>query len=67
MIVLDASMIVKWFVPEVGDAAAEASLAAAVALIAPELVRVEVASARASARSLASGMPSVHSALGFDC
>jgi len=45
MIVLDASVIVKWFVPEVGDAAAKASLAAADALIAPELVRVEVASA----------------------
>ena len=45
MIVVDASVIVKWFVPEVGDAAAKALLAASDALLAPELARVEVASA----------------------
>jgi predicted nucleic acid-binding protein len=45
MIVVDASVIVKWFVPEVGDAAAKALLSAADELIAPELARVEVASA----------------------
>ena len=41
MIVLDASVIVKWFGPEVGDAAAKALLGASDALIAPELARVE--------------------------
>jgi predicted nucleic acid-binding protein len=45
MIVVDASVIVKWFVPEVGNAAAKALLSAADELIAPELARVEVASA----------------------
>ena len=45
MIVLDASVIVKWFVPEVGHAAAKALLGASDALMAPELARVEVASA----------------------
>lgn len=45
MIVVDASVVVKWFVPEVGDAPAKALLAAADALVAPELARVEVASA----------------------
>src|SRR5918992_5397045 len=45
MIVVDASVIVKWFIPEVGDAAAKALLAGADELIAPELARVEVASA----------------------
>ena len=45
MIVVDASVIVKWFIPEIGNAAAKALLATADALIAPELARVEVASA----------------------
>ena len=45
MIVVDASVIVKWFVPEVGDAAAKALLSTADELVAPELARVEVASA----------------------
>lgn len=45
MIVLDASVIVKWFVPEVGNAAARALLAADDELVAPELARIEVASA----------------------
>jgi predicted nucleic acid-binding protein len=45
MIVVDASVIVKWFVPEVGAAAAKALLSAADELVAPELARVEVASA----------------------
>ena len=45
MIVVDASVIVKWFVPEVGDAAAKALLSGADELLAPELARVEVTSA----------------------
>jgi len=45
MIVVDASVIVKWFVPEVGDGAAKALLSTADELMAPELARVEVASA----------------------
>jgi predicted nucleic acid-binding protein len=45
MIVVDASVIVKWFVPEVGDAAAKALLSATDELVAPEVARVEVASA----------------------
>lgn len=45
MIVVDASVVVKWFVPEAGDAAAKALLTTADALVAPELVRIEVASA----------------------
>ena len=45
MIVVDASVIVKWFVPEVGAAAARALLSLADELISPELARVEVASA----------------------
>jgi predicted nucleic acid-binding protein len=45
MIVVDASVIVKWFIPETGNAAARALLATADTLIAPELARVEVASA----------------------
>jgi len=45
MIVVDASVIVKWFVPEVGDAGAKALLSAADELVAPELARVEVTSA----------------------
>ena len=45
MIVVDASVIVKWFIPEVGAAPAKALLATANELIAPELARIEVASA----------------------
>ena len=45
MIVVDASVIVKWFSPEVGAVPAKALLAAADELIAPELARIEVASA----------------------
>jgi predicted nucleic acid-binding protein len=45
MIVLDASVIVKWFIPEVGAVPAKALLAAGDELIAPELARIEVASA----------------------
>jgi predicted nucleic acid-binding protein len=45
MIVVDASVIVKWFIPEVGTAPAKALLSVADELIAPELARIEVASA----------------------
>jgi predicted nucleic acid-binding protein len=45
MIVVDASVIVKWFVPEVGAAPAKALLSAADELITPELASIEVASA----------------------
>jgi predicted nucleic acid-binding protein len=45
MIVVDASVIVKWFLPEVGAAPAKALLTATDELIAPELARIEVASA----------------------
>jgi predicted nucleic acid-binding protein len=45
MIVVDASVIVKWLVPEVGTVPAKALLAAGDELIAPELARIEVASA----------------------
>jgi predicted nucleic acid-binding protein len=45
MIVVDASVIVKWFIPEVDAAPAKALLTAADELIAPELARIEVASA----------------------
>jgi predicted nucleic acid-binding protein len=45
MIVVDASVIVKWFSPEVGAVPAKALLAAGDELIAPELARIEVASA----------------------
>ena len=45
MIVVDASVIVKWFLPEVGAVPAKALLAAGDELIAPELARIEVASA----------------------
>lgn len=45
MIVVDASVIVKWFIPEVDAAPAKALLSAADELIAPELARIEVASA----------------------
>jgi predicted nucleic acid-binding protein len=45
MIVVDASVIVKWFIPEVGAAPAHALLAAGDELVAPEVARIEVASA----------------------
>jgi predicted nucleic acid-binding protein len=45
MIVVDASVIVRWFIPEAGTTPAKALLAAGDELIAPELARVEVASA----------------------
>jgi predicted nucleic acid-binding protein len=45
MIVVDASVIVKWFIPEVGAVPAKALLAAGDELVAPELARIEVASA----------------------
>lgn len=45
MIVVDASVIVKWFIPEAGTDPAKALLATADELIAPELARIEVASA----------------------
>jgi predicted nucleic acid-binding protein len=45
MIVVDASVIVKWFIPEVGAHSAKALLATADELVAPELARVEVTSA----------------------
>jgi predicted nucleic acid-binding protein len=45
MIVVDASVIVKWFIPEVGAVPAKALLAAGDELIAPEQARIEVASA----------------------
>jgi predicted nucleic acid-binding protein len=45
MIVVDASVIVKWFIPEVGAVPAKALLAAGDELMAPELARIEVASA----------------------
>jgi predicted nucleic acid-binding protein len=45
MIVVDASVIVKWFIPEAGTEPAKALLAEADELIAPELARIEVASA----------------------
>lgn len=43
MIVVDASVIVKWFAPEPGNAAAQALVGRE--LVAPALLRVEVASA----------------------
>ena len=43
MLVLDASVAVKWFVEEPGTAAALALLAEDESLIAPELVIAEVA------------------------
>ena len=43
MIVIDASVAVKWFVPEAGDAAAQKILADGHQLIAPCLIRLEVA------------------------
>lgn len=45
MIVVDASVATKWFIHEEGSAEALALLESGEALIAPELVRVEVTSA----------------------
>ncbi|HVX09884.1 MAG TPA: type II toxin-antitoxin system VapC family toxin [Pirellulales bacterium] len=44
-IVVDASVAVKWFVPEPGDEAAEQLLESGEPLIAPALIRIEVAGA----------------------
>ena len=65
MIVVDASVIVKWFVPEVGTVQAKALLATGDELVTPELACVEVASAlirRGIRRELAG--TDVESALG---
>jgi predicted nucleic acid-binding protein len=43
LIVVDASVAVKWFLPEPGEAAAQAVLAGGEKLTAPALIRVEVA------------------------
>lgn len=45
MIVVDASVAVKWLVPEAGKAAADELLNDGVPLLAPALIRVEVAAA----------------------
>jgi predicted nucleic acid-binding protein len=45
MIVVDASVAAKWLLPEPGQAEAEALLRDASALLAPAIIRVEVASA----------------------
>jgi predicted nucleic acid-binding protein len=45
MIVVDASVAVKWFFPEQGSDAAQAVLLGADKLMAPALIRVEVAAA----------------------
>jgi len=45
LIVVDASVAVKWFVPEPGSEAAERVLAGSEKLLAPALIRVEVAAA----------------------
>ena len=45
MTVVDASVAVKWFLPEAGEAAASELLSMGVPLLAPALVRVEVAAA----------------------
>lgn len=44
-IVVDASVAVKWFLPETGHAAARSILAGDEPLIAPALIRIEVAGA----------------------
>jgi predicted nucleic acid-binding protein len=43
LIVVDASVAVKWFLPEPGEAAAREVLAGGEKLMAPALIRVEVA------------------------
>jgi predicted nucleic acid-binding protein len=45
MIVLDASVTVKWFASEPGSAVARSLVHSAEELVAPELIQVEVASA----------------------
>ncbi len=45
MIVVDASVAVKWFFPEPGEAAAQQLLSSGRRLVAPCLIRVEVAAA----------------------
>lgn len=45
MIVVDASVAVKWFVPEPGEDAAQQLLAGGELLFAPALIRIEVAGA----------------------
>ncbi len=45
MIVVDASVAVKWFLPETGANDAQQLLASGEALVAPSLIRVEVAAA----------------------
>lgn len=47
MIVVDASVAVKWFLPEDGSDKADALLRTGQKLIAPELIRIEVAAALA--------------------
>ena len=47
MIVVDASVAVKWLLPEPGDAAAQELLASEERLVAPALIRTEVAAALA--------------------
>jgi predicted nucleic acid-binding protein len=47
MIVIDASVAVKWLLPEPGDAAAQELLASEERLVAPSLIRTEVAAALA--------------------
>jgi predicted nucleic acid-binding protein len=47
MIVVDASVAVKWLLPEPGDAAAQELLATEERLVAPSLIRTEVAAALA--------------------
>lgn len=45
MIVVDASVAVKWLLPEPGEAAAQRLLGGGDSLLGPELIRVEVAAA----------------------
>ena len=45
MIVVDASVAVKWFLPEAGEEAAQQVLTSGEELTAPALIRVEVAAA----------------------
>jgi predicted nucleic acid-binding protein len=45
MIVIDASIAVKWFYPEIDSDKADAVLRSGEKLIAPELIRIEVAAA----------------------
>jgi predicted nucleic acid-binding protein len=47
MIVVDASVAVKWLLPEPGGAAAQELLASEERLVAPSLIRTEVAAALA--------------------